>query len=152
MDSRAGCLGLVVGALVSSGCVDVHRPPQTAANRHEMAGPAHRYEGPGLPRDISRGGAIFGEFCNPCHAGRVNPRGYRWSPEAMRRQIREGNAAMPGISDQYLNAGDLEAVLAFLTVISAVDAEFPPESSSAVLPGGTTASAAHHLAAPPAPR
>ena len=85
------------------------------------------YEGPVGSRDLARGGDIFSTFCNPCHAGRVNPRGYRWTPAQMRRQIREGNAAMPGISEQYLSGKDLEAVLAFLTVISAVDADLPPE-------------------------
>ena len=49
----------------------------------------------------------------------------------MRRQIREGNTAMPGISEEYLSQGDLEAVLAFLTVISAVDAELPPAPAAA---------------------
>ena len=63
------------------------------------------------------------------HAGRVNPRGYHWSPGQMRMQIREGNAVMPGIRAEYLDDNDMEAVLAFLTVIGAVDADLPPPSA-----------------------
>ena len=80
---------LCVGIALLSACASVHSPPATAGG----------YEGPLGSRDISRGGQIFRDFCNPCHAGRVNPRGYLWSPAQMRRQIREGNAAMPGIKD-----------------------------------------------------
>ncbi len=109
----------------------MHSPPATAGG----------YEGPLGSRDISRGGQIFRDFCNPCHAGRVNPRGYLWSPAQMRRQIREGNAAMPGISPEYLDAEGLEAVLAFLTVVSAVDAELPPPDGDEALERGIDASA-----------
>ena len=112
-----------------AGCASVHAPPPERTTVD--------YGGPVASRDIARGGAIFSTFCNPCHAGRVNPRGYRWSPGQMRRQIREGNAVMPGITDEYLSPNDLEAVLAFLTVVSAVDAELPPEPPAA--PPGTLA-------------
>jgi mono/diheme cytochrome c family protein len=110
-------------ALLMAGCATVHAPAQTRTTVD--------YSGPVGSRDIARGGSIFSTFCNPCHAGRVNPRGYEWSPAEMRRQIREGNAAMPGISEEYLSRHDLEAVLAFLTVVSAVDAELPPEPTAA---------------------
>ena len=110
-------------ALLMAGCASVHAPAPPRA--------AVDFDGPVGSRDLERGGAIFSTFCNPCHAGRVNPRGYRWSPAQMRRQIREGNAAMPGISDEYLSRSDLEAVLAFLTVISAVDGDLPPEPPAA---------------------
>ena len=84
------------------------------------------YAGPLRSRDIERGGQVFRTFCVPCHAGRVSPEGYRWSPAQMRRQIREGNRAMPAIRDEYLSDEDMESVLAFLTVIGAVDAPLPP--------------------------
>jgi mono/diheme cytochrome c family protein len=132
-------------ALLAAGCANVHRPPASAAS----------YEGPLLSRDISHGGAIFADFCNPCHAGRVNPRGYHWTLAQMRRQIREGNDAMPGITAQYLDAQGLEDVLAFLTVISAVDAELPPERPQGARPSviaSATPTAAEELAQPvPAP-
>lgn len=117
------------------------------ASVHQPASNVQGYEGPVLSRDISRGGTIFADFCNPCHAGRVNPRGYHWTPGQMRRQIREGNQAMPGISAEYLDANDLEAVLAFLTVISAVDAELPPEPA-APAPGSPAPTAGEQLAQP----
>ena len=121
--------------ILVAGCAPVHAPAAMPSSID--------YEGPVASRDIALGGSIFSTFCNPCHAGRVNPRGYRWSPAQMRRQIREGNTAMPGISEEYLSQGDLEAVLAFLTVISAVDAELPPAP-----PAATPDSQAGQLAQP----
>lgn len=109
------------------------------------------YAGPLRSRDIERGGQVFRTFCVPCHAGRVSPEGYRWSPAQMRRQIREGNRAMPAIRDEYLSDEDMESVLAFLTVIGAVDAPLPPVRPADEPIDDETADHERASQAPPAP-
>jgi mono/diheme cytochrome c family protein len=84
------------------------------------------YEGPIRSRDIVEGGRIYTTLCTACHRGRVNPRGYSWSPGQMRHQIREGNRLMPPLSDELLSDTQVEAVLAYLSVMGALDGDLPP--------------------------
>jgi mono/diheme cytochrome c family protein len=84
------------------------------------------WEGRIMSRDIERGEFVFHHTCAACHRGRVNPSGYGWEPWRMRRQVREGNTLMPPLSEGLVSPDDLEAVLAYLTTIGAVDAELPP--------------------------
>lgn len=110
-----GLCGAVLALAMATACR--HRGPPTDI--------PPRYAGPLRSRDIERGGHIYQTFCVPCHAGRVNPNGYRWSPAQMRNQIREGSQFMPAIRPEFISSEDLEAVLAFLTVIDAVEAPLP---------------------------
>lgn len=64
-------------------------------------------------------------LCVACHRGRVNPAGYHWSPGQMRHQIREGNRMMPPISSHRLTDDDVEAVLAYLSTVGAIDGALP---------------------------
>lgn len=99
------------------GCASSHRPPEVVADP---------YAGPLRSRDVVEGGRIFLTLCTACHRGRVNPQGYHWSPAQMRQQIREGNRLMPPLRHQVLSDAKVEAVLAYLTVMEAIDGELPP--------------------------
>lgn len=120
--------------VVFCGCIATAALLTSCGHRGPPSNVATAYAGPLRSRDIARGGHIFRTFCNPCHAGRVTPEGYGWSPAQMRRQIREGNRQMPPIRPEYLSGDDLEAVLAFLTVIGAVDAPLPAVEEEQRLP------------------
>lgn len=85
-----------------------------------------QYGGAIASRDLRRGEHVFMYTCAACHEGRVNPNGYRWEPWRMRRQVREGNHLMPPLPRSLVSESDLEAVLAYLTTIGAVDGELPP--------------------------
>lgn len=96
------------------------------------------YAGAIRSADVARGGEVFTYICAACHDGRVNPRGYRWSPGQMRRQVREGNRLMPAIREHLVTEDDLEAVLAYLSTIDAVDGSLPrpdpPEARASTPP------------------
>lgn len=107
----------VAMAVLGSACARNHAPPQTIAPR---------YEGPIQSRDVVEGGRIYITLCTACHRGRVNPRGYTWSAGQMRHQIREGNRLMPPLSDELLSDSQVEAVLAYLKVMGALEGDLPP--------------------------
>ena len=106
---------LVTLALI--GCAS-RQPPRRVAAEHV---------GPIRSRDAATGEHIFTTLCAACHGGRVNPRGYHWTPEHMRHQIREGNALMPPIPTHRLSDAQVEAVLAYLSTVGAVDGRLPPD-------------------------
>ncbi len=112
-----GQTALLSLALMLGGCRG-HRPPPLTA----------RYDQPIQSRDIARGGRIYFTLCAACHNGMVNPRGYQWLPGQMRRQIREGNHLMPPLSSAFLTDDDVEAVLAYLSLLRAIEGELPPPS------------------------
>lgn len=109
---------VVVGSI---GCARNHAPPRTIAVR---------YEGPIRSRDVVEGGRIYITLCTACHRGRVNPRGYTWSAGQMRHQIREGNRLMPPLNEELLSDSQVEAVLAYLSVMGALEGELPPAPDS----------------------
>lgn len=109
---RAGVWAIIAVALVGCGA----RPPAEDL----------RYAGDIRSREVSRGAEVFAYICAACHDGRVNPRGYHWSPGQMRRQVREGNRLMPAIRPHLVSESDLEAVLAYLSTIDAVEGSLPP--------------------------
>ena len=84
------------------------------------------YEGPVRSRDVLLGLQIYQTVCAVCHAGRVNPEGYHWSPGQMRQQIRAGNRLMPPLGHELLTDEQVEAVLAYLVGTYAVEGELPP--------------------------
>lgn len=113
----------VVVALGVTGCARNLAPPREI----DLV-----YEGPIQSRDIVEGGRIYTTLCTACHRGRVNPRGYSWSAGQMRHQIREGNRLMPPLSDELLSDAQVEAVLAYLSVMGALDGDLPPARNDAL--------------------
>lgn len=109
--------------LIFVGCTRSVAPPRIVAER---------YVGPIASRDVVEGGRIYVTLCTACHNGRVNPGGYHWSPGQMRQQIREGNRLMPPLSTEILSDAQVEAVLAYLRVLQAIDGELPPLESDDV--------------------
>lgn len=69
---------------------------------------------------------MYTTLCAACHAGRVNPAGYHWTVAQMRHQIREGNALMPALRGERLSDERVEAVLAYLSTVGAIDGTLPP--------------------------
>lgn len=106
----------VGAAVVVCACARNLAPPRTIAPH---------YEGPIESRDVVEGGRIYITLCTACHRGRVNPRGYSWSAGQMRHQIREGNRLMPPLAEELLTDEQVEAVLAYLSVMGALDGELP---------------------------
>lgn len=113
-------LGVLVCTLLAavSGCTAGMRPPED---------PLEGFEGPIRSRDVGEGGRIFIQLCSACHRGRVNPRGYDWTPAQMRHQIRRGNMVMPPLPEEVISDAQVEAVLAYLAVTGALNGELPPE-------------------------
>jgi mono/diheme cytochrome c family protein len=71
--------------------------------------------------DVAHGEARYTAVCGSCHNnGAPAVADLAWTPERMRRQIREGSGSMPAIRDTRLNAEDMEAVLAYLASINGV--------------------------------
>jgi cytochrome c5 len=108
-------------ALMAVGCTRSTLPPETVAPK---------YEGAIASRDVVEGGRIYVELCAACHDGRVNPKGYHWSPGQMRHQIREGNRLMPPLNHELLSDAQVEAVLAYLSVMGTLDGSLPPPTRS----------------------
>ena len=111
---KGGWFGLV---LMLTACTRSVAPPRLVAPQ---------YEGPIQSRDVAEGGRIYLTLCAACHLDRVNPSGYHWSPGQMRQQIREGNRLMPPILPELLDDAQVEAVLAYLTEMDAIDGSIPP--------------------------
>lgn len=85
------------------------------------AGGEAAYAGPIGSTDTAHGEARYNAVCGSCHnngAPTVNNLG--WTPEHMRRQIREGSGGMPAIRETRLSAADMEAVLAYLVTVGGV--------------------------------
>lgn len=104
--------------LAASGCTPGMRPPDD---------PGIDFAGPIRSRDVGEGGRVYIELCSACHRGRVNPRGYQWSPAQMRHQIRRGNEIMPPLPRELISDEQVEAVLAYLVVSGALEGELPPD-------------------------
>jgi len=82
---------------------------------------AAQYEGAIASDDLATGAANFEAVCMACHDGdapSLNNLG--WSAARMRQQIREGEEDMPPISSNRLDSEALEAVLAHMVTIGAV--------------------------------
>ena len=114
MDSSTGLRFVLASALALLGCAS--RPPVRVDAQ---------YLGPIGSRDVAQGERTFRTLCAACHAGRVNPAGYHWSAPQMRHQIREGNALMPALPPHRLSDDRVEAVLAYLSTIGAIDGGLP---------------------------
>lgn len=109
-------IAVLVSAVVLGGCA-AWRPPARVFEE---------YQGPIRSRDVDQGRETFVTLCAACHRGRVNPQGLHWTPAHMRHQIREGNALMPALREQRLSDARVEAVLAYLCTVDAIDGTLPP--------------------------
>ncbi|AKF07978.1 c-type cytochrome [Sandaracinus amylolyticus] len=80
------------------------------------------YAGGVTSTDVALGQEKYQSRCAGCHEGEA-PRleNIHWTPERMRRQIREGSGQMAAIPEHRLSADDMEAVIAYLNTIGAVD-------------------------------
>jgi cytochrome c5 len=113
---RTSTIVCVVVSVALAGCAS-WRPPARVDPR---------FAGPLRSRDVAQGEHIYATFCAACHRGRVNPAGYHWTPSHMRHQIREGNALMPALREARLSDDQVEAVLAYLQTVGAIDGVLPP--------------------------
>ncbi len=88
---------------------------------------AAQYQGPIQSTDTARGEEVYNTVCMSCHgAGAPNLEGIGWEAGAMRQQIREGHGRMPAISQSRLSDEDMEALLAYMTTIGAVNGGAEP--------------------------
>lgn len=83
------------------------------------AGTVVRYGGDVSSHDTERGRGRYDVVCAPCHEDHNDRRAplfanIRLNAQAIRHQVREGDALMPAIPMRRLSAPDLEALLAFL--------------------------------------
>jgi cytochrome c551 len=119
----------MVASMMAAGCGggggQVRDPNEVAA----------QYQGDLQSSDVAQGETVFNNICMSCHGGGAPALdGLGWSPGQMRQQVREGGGRMPAINESRLSAADLEAMLAYLTTIDAVNATLPggaPEAEPA---------------------
>lgn len=83
------------------------------------------YAGAIQSTDLELGERKFNSRCNGCHAGGPTLNGIAWSPERLRRQIREGSGGMNAIPVSALSDTDMEAVLAYMVTIGGAVDEAP---------------------------
>lgn len=84
-----------------------------------------KYQGPIESTDVQFGGEEFSIFCGNCHPdgeADVGPRliGQGYTPGYVRQQVREGSGKMKPIPPNRLSDESLEALLAYMTTIDAV--------------------------------
>lgn len=89
-------------------------------------GDTTQYEGPIASTDVERGKELFGMFCDDCHPDGEDDVGPSLiadphAPARMRQQIREGSGKMRPLAQKRLGDDDMEALLAFLASINAVN-------------------------------
>ncbi|UJR79411.1 c-type cytochrome [Sandaracinus amylolyticus] len=93
---------------------------EEAGGGEETAG--GEYAGGITSTDVALGQEKYQSRCAGCHEGEA-PRleNIHWTPERMRQQIREGSGQMAAIPEHRLSADEMEAVIAYLNTIGAVD-------------------------------
>ena len=118
--------GLGFGIIMMAvGCGGGSSASTGAASEGTSAGGESSYAGPIGSTDTALGQEKYDSRCgNACHASGGGPElaNIGWTPERMRRQIREGSGGMPAIGPTRLSDTDLEAVLAYLVTTGAVAA------------------------------
>lgn len=87
---------------------------------------AAEFQGPIASSDVARGEELYNGICLSCHSGGAPAiESLGWEPAAMRQQVRRGQGRMPAIGASRLSADDLEAILAYLATIGAVNGGAP---------------------------
>jgi mono/diheme cytochrome c family protein len=82
------------------------------------------YAGPIGSTDVAHGETRYNAACGSCHNNGAPPiANLGWTPERMRQQIREGGGNMPAIREARLSAPDMEALLAYLVTVGAVQGD-----------------------------
>lgn len=85
---------------------------------------AAMYEGPIRSADVEHGHELYDSVCMSCHGGGApGLDNLGWAAGRMRQQIREGEGRMPAIPASRLSDDDLEAVLAYMVTVGAVQGE-----------------------------
>jgi mono/diheme cytochrome c family protein len=92
----------------------------------ESAGGEAAYAGPVASTDVAHGKEVFASFCDDCHPDGGEDVGpslveHAHSAPRVRQQIREGSGKMRPFSEQRLSNEDMEALLAYLASINAVN-------------------------------
>jgi mono/diheme cytochrome c family protein len=97
-----------------------------------------------LNEQQSKGQLVFFKNCNECHpngqAGLAPALNNKSLPDAfIKHQVRQPLAAMPPFSEEIIPEADLDALLAYLTVMrQADDRELVPKPSEVPRPAGPT--------------
>lgn len=83
------------------------------------------YAGPIASTDTAHGQERYAARCGTCHESGSAPdlANIGWTPEQLRRQIREGSGGMNAIPPARLSDEDMEAVLAYLVTTGAAASE-----------------------------
>ena len=114
---------LLLAAGCGCGCAssDATEEPTAATETTTVGGEMEAAEGPyagpiAADADASVGNGVWEQYCNGCHPGGdegVGPavNGIAWTPEAMRKQIREGEDRMPAFGPDKISDADLESLL-----------------------------------------
>lgn len=120
-------IGLVGVALAASvvGCGGGSSSATTGGGGEHTSGGEVSYAGAIQSTDVELGERKFNSRCNGCHAGGPALNGIGWSPERLRRQIREGSGGMNAIPVAALSDTDMEAVLAYMVTIGGAVDETP---------------------------
>ncbi len=87
---------------------------------------ASPYAGPIRSSDVALGHERYDARCgSACHDSGGGPplQGIGWTAERLRRQVREGSRDMPAIGPRRLSDDELEAVLAYLVTLGAVQSD-----------------------------
>jgi len=95
------------------------------SGEESTGGETSSYEGEIGSTDVTHGKEVFDSFCEDCHPGGEEDVGPSLIAEPhsaarMRQQIREGSGKMRPFSEKRLSGEDLEALLAHLQSIGAV--------------------------------
>jgi mono/diheme cytochrome c family protein len=94
------------------------------------AGGESAYAGPIASSDVAHGQTRYAAVCGGCHHDGLPAEAHGWSPERMRRQIREGDGEMPAIGTTRLPDDDMEALLAYLVTTGAVAGDGAPAAEA----------------------
>ena len=113
-------LGLAVGACSGGGGAE-----EPGGEDETAGGDETNYEGPIGSTDVARGQELYSKFCDDCHPDGEEDVGPSLiadphSPAMLRRQIREGSGKMRPFPENRISADDMEAILAYLASINAV--------------------------------
>lgn len=118
----------------------------SASGGEGTSGGEAAYEGPIASSDTAAGQAVYETYCNGCHPGGAEGRGpainaSHESPAEARQQVREGGDHMPAFPESRISGDDLEALLAYMVTLGAVQGDESAalaEAATAPVPDDTT--------------
>lgn len=82
-----------------------------------------QYDGPVQSQDVAGGEQLFNDVCGACHVDGDAPNlnEHAHSAAMVRMTVREGDGQMPPLSAAQLSDEDLEAILAYMASVHAVN-------------------------------